>query len=202
MDTARYIVAFLWLIFSPVMAIWFFIHPFVGFWRRVGPTLTYLTVSAPLIGAGAAFALARHSLLSVEFGTQPLLWLPALLSYGSAVFIGIQIRKQLTPRMVVGVPELARDQSHRRLVTGGIYARIRHPRYVAILLAMLGCALFSNYLALYLLVPIYAAVIYLVTLLEERELLAVFGAEYERYRERVPRFIPRQGGASPERHAP
>lgn len=79
---------------------------------------------------------------------------------------------------------------------------MRHPRYVAILLAMIGCALFCNYLALYLLVPICAVVIYVVSLLEERELLAVFGEEYARYMERVPRFIPRPGGAPPEQRAP
>jgi len=78
-----------------------------------------------------------------------------------------------------------------KLLTDGIFARIRHPRYVEILLAVLTYALFSNYLASYLMFLFGLPMIYLIVLLEERELRQRFGAEYEAYCRRVPRFIPR-----------
>jgi protein-S-isoprenylcysteine O-methyltransferase Ste14 len=58
-------------------------------------------------------------------------------------------------------------------------------------LGLLGYALIANYLAIYLLFPICAASLYLIVLLEERELRDRFGAAYQAYARRVPRFIPR-----------
>ena len=75
-----------------------------------------------------------------------------------------------------------------RLLTEGVYSRVRHPRYVAVLIGLISVALFSNYLALYLLLPIGAAGLYVIVRLEERELLERFGDEYETYRDRVPMF--------------
>lgn len=57
-------------------------------------------------------------------------------------------------------------------------------------LAVIGYALFCNYLAVYLLIPGLAAMLYLVVRFEECELRERFGAEYEAYCARVPRFIP------------
>ncbi len=74
-------------------------------------------------------------------------------------------------------------------------ARPWHPRYVAVLLGLVAVALFSNYLALYLLLPIGAAGLYVIVRLEERELVERFGDEYETYRDRVPMFVPRRGSA-------
>ena len=52
-------------------------------------------------------------------------------------------------------------------------------------------ALAVNYLAVYLLLILYIPVIYLVVVLEERELRERFGIAYDRYCREVPRFIPR-----------
>ena len=79
--------------------------------------------------------------------------------------------------------------------TEGVYTRVRHPRYVAVLLALISVALFSNYLALYAMAPVGAAGLYLIVRLEERELVERFGDEYETYRDRVPMFVPRRGSA-------
>jgi len=67
---------------------------------------------------------------------------------------------------------------------------MRHPRYVEIFVALLGCALIANYLAAYLLVLLVAAELFLVVLLEEKELRERFGDEYQTYARRVPRFLP------------
>jgi protein-S-isoprenylcysteine O-methyltransferase Ste14 len=92
---------------------------------------------------------------------------------------------------LIGLPELVSERAPGRLLTEGIYARVRHPRYTGGGLGLLALACFTNYLAIYGLLVVYWPVIHAITVFEERELAERFGAPYERYREAVPRFLPR-----------
>ena len=74
--------------------------------------------------------------------------------------------------------------------TFDMYARLRHPRYAAALLGVCAAAFFSNYLALYLQCPACLGLLYGMTRMEERELVARFGEEYVKYQRRVSRFLP------------
>jgi protein-S-isoprenylcysteine O-methyltransferase Ste14 len=200
MDTARYIVALVLLVgFPPGILLWFLIHPFAAFWRRLGPVWTYIIVSVPALSVSAALLLVRRRLLAVEYGTTYLLIALAVVSLAGTIVIALKRRKHLTARILAGIPELSSDDPGR-LLTEGIYARIRHPRYVEALLGVLAYALFANYLATYVLVLISVPAIYLIVILEERELSQRFGAEYEAYRKRVPMFIPgaTTGSSRPE----
>ena len=78
------------------------------------------------------------------------------------------------------------------LVTGGIYAVVRNPMYVGVLLVLVGQAV--RYRSLH--VCWWTIVCWLgfhrrVVEDEEPHLEDRFGAEYEAYREAVPRWIPR-----------
>jgi protein-S-isoprenylcysteine O-methyltransferase Ste14 len=78
-----------------------------------------------------------------------------------------------------------------RLVTEGIYRRVRHPMYLALLLYGLGQALLlPNWLA----GPSYLVVMALLAALrvgpEERMMRERFGAEYDAYAARTRRFGP------------
>ena len=175
----------------PALLTWLILHPLAHLFRRIGVIPTYGILSVPNLVLAVALFRSRGWLLSLEFGTQPLLIAVGLLISGAAIAMALQVRKQLTLGVLIGLPEIDCSHYPGELLTGGIYAWIRHPRYTEALLGMIGWSLVVNYLALYLMDVVLVPVIYAVVHLEEKELRERFGAAYEEYSRRVPRFIPR-----------
>lgn len=198
MDKARYALALVVLVsMPPGIFFWYLVHPFVRQWRKVGPAVTYTTVSLVMILLGVGIYRFREPLLSVDFGfNRWLSWL-ALAVYLMAVVVEIMCRRHLKLGVLVGLPELKPTDSPGVLLTEGIYGRVRHPRYLGITIALLAIALFTNYLATYLLFGVCTVLMWGLMLIEERELRARFGDQYEQYSRRVPRFIPRFSDQSP-----
>jgi len=193
MDTARYIVAALvWIVLPPALVHWFILHPFVDFWRKRGKAVTFSALSVLLIGMWVGLFFTRDLVLAREFGTHWSLWVAAAGAYVMSVGIEIQCRKHLTLKTLVGVPEVEADQSGRKLLDQGIYARVRHPRYVGVISGTLAMTLFANYLALWIMWPATIVSLYVIATLEERELIVSLGPKYEEYRERVPMFVPKR----------
>lgn len=192
MDSARYYVALMLVISVPgVYLFWFSVHPFVRFWRKVGPRLTLGIHFLLMILVAAAIFQVRSVVMSVEYGTNWFFVFLAVPLFGLAVALRRKISEQFSPKSLMGLPELAPDEYPRRLVTEGIYSRIRHPRYVQMVLALAAYALFCNYLALYVIVLLALPGIMILAQIEEKELRECFGDEYAQYCGRVPRFIPR-----------
>lgn len=84
-------------------------------------------------------------------------------------------------------------QQRHALATTGPYAYIRHPQYVAFVLIMSG---FLVQWPTLLTLGMFPVLVYMYVRLarrEEREALAGFGADYARYIEHVPAFIPQPG---------
>ena len=82
------------------------------------------------------------------------------------------------------------------LVIAGPYRRVRNPLYAGGVLALAGLALAAGSLVLTGLVAGVAAAVHAwVVGVEEPRLRARFGAAYAAYLERVPRWLPRLGGA-------
>lgn len=73
----------------------------------------------------------------------------------------------------------------------GIYASVRHPRYVAVIVGIAAFALFVNYLGIYVFTVLTVPALWLVVILEERELTERYGQEYAQYQREVPMFFPR-----------
>ena len=84
-------------------------------------------------------------------------------------------------------------QRHNRLATTGVYARIRHPQYVAFVLILLGFLLQWPTLLTLVMFPILLVMYGRLAVTEEREMRQQFGATFDAYAARTPRFIPSFG---------
>jgi protein-S-isoprenylcysteine O-methyltransferase Ste14 len=84
-------------------------------------------------------------------------------------------------------------QRANRLATAGPYARIRHPQYVAFVMILLGFLLQWPTLLTLVMFPILVAMYGRLAVTEEREMRERFGAEFDAYAARTPRFVPALG---------
>ncbi len=79
-----------------------------------------------------------------------------------------------------------------RLAVTGPYAHVRNPVYIGNLLLLAGLAVACELLWAVPLVLAWGGLVYaLAVRFEESRLLKRYGAEYERFRARVPRWLPR-----------
>ena len=81
-------------------------------------------------------------------------------------------------------------QRRNGLATFGPYALIRHPQYVAFVLIMLGFLLQWPTLLTLVMFPILLVMYARLAITEEAEMRTRFGAEFEAYAARTPRFVP------------
>jgi len=81
-------------------------------------------------------------------------------------------------------------QRRKALAKAGPYARIRHPQYVAFVLILLGFLLQWPTLLTLLMFPILLVMYARLAVHEEAEMHQRFGAEFEAYAARTPRFLP------------
>jgi len=77
------------------------------------------------------------------------------------------------------------------LATTAIYAYVRHPQYIGFVLVMFGFLLQWPTLLTLAMFPVLVFMYVRLARIEEREALAEFGPDYERYMHDVPGFIPR-----------
>lgn len=191
MNEFRHYVALIFtIVLPPMFLMWVLIHPFIGFWRKIGARRAYLIVTGVTWSAAGGLFLLRRTLLAVDFGTNwPLLALGAV-CLAVAVRLRVSLHRHFSNQQLLGFPELAPDRYPQRLVTEGLHARVRHPRYLQALLVMAGFALIANHLCLYLALLLWLPGVWLIVILEEKELRDRFGPAYEEYSRRVPRLIP------------
>ena len=153
MNTARYVVAVLvWISLPPAIIYWFLIHPFARYWRRLGKWWAFLVLMTLFMLTVAGLYIVRDRFLVSELGTHVSLWVAALVSYGVSIAIELRCRRQLKFYTLAGLPELDRQQANRKLLDQGIYASVRHPRYLSVLFGMLAMALFANYVTIWVLI--------------------------------------------------
>lgn len=83
-----------------------------------------------------------------------------------------------------------KKEEEPKLIVNGIYARMRHPLYTALILGLVGFVIFN---------PTYTHLVHAICILiylfigihyEENRLIARFGEEYKKYKEQTPMLFP------------
>jgi len=96
---------------------------------------------------------------------------------------------------IVGVKKVTLKvaETHRpeKVISTGIYSRIRHPQYFGAILSHIGITILLSSLYSLLSTPLIIFLIYLFSWKEEKELIREFGKEYEVYKKKVPMLLPR-----------
>jgi protein-S-isoprenylcysteine O-methyltransferase Ste14 len=170
----------------PIPIYWLILHPFNSFWRRrVRAAFWFAGLTAWTCG-GVVLWIFRHALLT---SARPS-WVAiaagfALIAIEAYLFV--RVEKELGARRLVGHAELT---GTGEMFSGGLYAYVRHPRYAGMFAALLGAGLLAGTPLLWMVLAIWCPFALLVIRLEEKELTARFGANYEAYRRRVPAFLP------------
>jgi len=141
-------------------------------------------------------------LIAAAFGTRPSLAGTTTRAdhVVDAVGFAISAAGQALRALVVGLVYITRGGQNRKpwansLVEGGIFGHCRNPLYMANLLILCGLAIVHNGWVMYLVVlPLFALSYVAIVRAEEHYLSARFGAAYDTYCNRVPRWIPRLAG--------
>jgi len=150
---------------------------------------SFCVIYSLLISAAVLLWHFSPALVGRDMGFQPVLMVLAVPAAVLGGVIARQRRKYLSQRILVGVPEIS-TADKGRLLCEGIYARTRNPRYLELVLLSFVYVAFANYSGTWALYALTFPALHLVVLLEERELRERFGAEYEEYCRRVPRYVP------------
>ncbi len=192
MEAIRYGFAVFFLMVIPaVLVFWCIVHPFIGFWRKIGIKWTYSILLLILASMGWGMYCISDTLLAYTFPFNGWLCFIGIVMMGISIYISYHIKKSVSVSMLAGFPEVAPQQYKCKLITDGIYGRIRHPRYVEGTLTLVAWSLILNYPAIYALMGIFIVLMPIMVWLEERELLQRFRDEYREYSKKVPRFVPR-----------
>jgi len=116
-----------------------------------------------------------------------------LILAGAVVFFGLGLLVT-TFRMFVQIGRGTRApwSPTQRLVVVGVYRRVRNPMISGVMCLLLGEVIFFGSLPLFIWFNIFVVLnaIY-IPLFEESGLEKRFGGDYSRYKENVPRWIPR-----------
>jgi protein-S-isoprenylcysteine O-methyltransferase Ste14 len=140
--------------------------------------------------------------LGLVGGTRPIAFGGTLASDRAldAVGVAVALLGQLLRAAVIGLAYIRRGGLNKkvyadRLVVEGFFAHSRNPLYVGNYLAVIGLLLVHNSWPGYLVgVPFFTFAYLAITAAEERFLHGKFGADYEDYCRRVPRYRVRLGG--------
>jgi protein-S-isoprenylcysteine O-methyltransferase Ste14 len=196
-----YLALFFLLLVLWIPFYWFVIHPGIRFWRRVGNRAFWIAVPV-WWGFAAALILSRHWLFAHRLERNALTWGAGALLFITAVWLEGQTRHTFGFRRLVGLPELHPEHRLSGVVRTGVYARVRHPRYLAYMLMVGSMALLTGAPAIFLLAILNVLLYHILAPLEERELLDQYGLSYDVYRRSVPRFVPRLGRGPEAQNSP
>ncbi len=158
-------------------------------WPSIGTIVFVLLAPGTVVGY-VPFLLSGWQIAAPLLGCQVVRWLGlGLFVCGLPVFADFVVRFVREGR---GTPTPMAPTRH--LVVGGCFRYVRNPGYVSVVSLLLGQGLFFGNVPILLYALGVALAFHLfVVWFEEPTLRRQFGAEYDAYCRRVPRWIPRLG---------
>lgn len=167
-------------------------------WRRMGlftgflvalfvemygiPLTVYILVSTlGWVPASGAFQHVNGHILGTLLGLPPTGKYLICMVGGMLVFGGLVLMGKAWKRI---------HEADGDLVTGGLYGKVRHPQYSGLLLIIIGFLVQWPTLITLAMAPMLVGAYIHLAFREERALRKEFGEEFERYRNRVPAFVP------------
>lgn len=177
-------------VFIPVFLV--LLHLGIAYWRRIG-IITYPV----LLLAGAPFAyliyISLGWLLGAGFDVPLPLMAAGIFLVCAGILLHLWTLRLLGIKATIGYTEICGNPKDARgLITSGPFSVVRHPSYLAHTMIFTGIFLMTGYYSLGVLVVIdFIISFFAITRLEDRELAARFGSEYEEYMKRIPSYIPR-----------
>ncbi len=174
----------------PVPFYWLVLHSGVRFWRH-RERLAYLcAVLAAWGGVGSLLYHFRGQLFREPAGTGPLsvgAIVAGLLLIGTDVFTLTTVEMELGGHRLVGHAELT---GRGEMTARGLYRWVRHPRYLGMILAVLGSCVLGGSQMLWIAFVAWLAIVLGMIWIEDRELRVRFGPAYVAYAQRVPALLP------------
>ncbi len=120
---------------------------------------------------------------------NPLLFLSGVILLALGVVVAILASRSISVSTVADM----RTDRKPALVTGGLYARMRHPLYLATILFLLSLIAFYPFSNILTFSLAFVAYVVIGAYLEERKLVVQYGPEYITYQKTTGFLLPRLG---------
>ena len=173
---------------------WLILHAPVGFWRRHIRAAFFVAVAAAWGVVDSLLYRFRFDLFRAHSSVLPALIGLALIAFD--VFTFSQSEGTLGGMRIVGHAELS---GNRELIVRGLYAHVRHPRYLGMMAGVFGACLIVASPLLWEAGALWLALVLFTIRAEERELRARLGPAYAAYAEQVPALVPLRLGRDAKR---
>jgi protein-S-isoprenylcysteine O-methyltransferase Ste14 len=180
----------------PVPFYWLILHAPVSYWRKHIRAAFFVAVAASwgiidslLYAFRTDLFRSDVSLLAAALG---------LLLIAFDVFTFTTSEASLGGLRIVGHSELA---GSRELIAHGLYARVRHPRYLGMISGVLGTCIIVASTSLWIASGLWLALALATIYAEERELRARLGPVYAAYAQGVPALLPLRLNSRSKTHA-
>jgi protein-S-isoprenylcysteine O-methyltransferase Ste14 len=189
MRVVHWIAAIALVFEMPVPVYWLVFHGPVAFWRKHGRIAYFFAVLIAWGGGGWLLSHFHTALFQGGWFDAPPLWaiVVGLALIATDFWLLFRVEAMLGGRRLVGQAELS---GRGELATGGLYERVRHPRYLGMMTAVLGACVLVGSPRFWVAGAAWWIVALGVIHLEESELRRRFGAVYAAYAQRVPMLLP------------
>jgi protein-S-isoprenylcysteine O-methyltransferase Ste14 len=184
------LIALITIMLWPVVPLfWIPVHGFPKISKKIG-LLTYVISLLTWLPVAYLIYCERSFLLYHKIAFPTFIIVAGIVLLSAGTLLHVWTGKLLSISGLIGIPEIS-SESKGRFVAAGPFSVVRHPTYLAHTMMFLGVFLMTGVIAAGIITVIDLLVVNAVVIpLEEKELLIRFGDEYNRYKDKVPRFFP------------